>query len=1163
MLKKLFVVFCVIALALSVFSMTAAAQNSEPAFEAGYALVDINPYWSVWTATGGAIPHAKYTGSNIMPLPMDGYGGSMSRLAEPTLTDDNGDGIVGAGDGLQATCIALHDGNQYLLLIAVDMLRIDDIWGMAAREMISAATGIPVSNIMLSASHTHGGVDMDCDITANNTEYIVKTSKDTYTGTQISQYRNRYVEYVKEQMVALAQNAIDNATAVTARRGTIKANAQSGVEMNAVRHFVQDKSGTEYVCGPNFNGNPTVGSSRTVSDADDRLHVLEFIPQNGEDSILLVNWRAHTNVGAKQDNHYLSGDYVGSMRKTLSDASYRASFYLGAAGNLGSYNQTKESKAWYTENGAATYAQRSSNYGTTLARVVLALMNHDGEANDVVIAPMDSVATGEIRTESFIHKVNGNVPSDVEKKAAAEHNAVCAKKTTTYPCVHTVSSGEQFVIASSYHADSAAKRGGYGSRWIINSKNSGVDVNVLTIGSELAFVTAPFELFDRYSNVATLETVNVYNDWDNLAKLGFGTPFVLTCTNEYWGYVSNQLGFTYNTAEEHYGVYAVGCYEAQSGYAAAGSGEALIEVYAQTLMQLSSVTKGCAACGEENVQWTALTEGLLESKDNALSAGHYYLQSDLEIDTAITSGGTKVCLDLNGCTLTATGTDRTLVVSGSKTLNILDTSENQTGAIVGSKNCTASTGGNLYVDTATVNLYSGTIIGGHATQYGGNIFLLDGGTINLYGGLVENGTVDAGDADSAGGNICGASETSSRKASNICLAGGMVRGGAIGQNSSDATTNIYAQGDLTLTGTTAWDEPVHAGIRSGTNVIVDGVYTGKLHIWDNGKVAKAGTVIGSGKNGADISGAQITVEGVDDLILVLDGDVLKFVQYKLVAKIGDTEYATLAAALAVGGTENQPIVLVKNVEENAALTKTAYLDLNGHNVASVTTGSYKLYVMDSATADFDVSDGNYGKILVADKATNVKAMTGYLKAADELSFHKYEMMMDKLVVNTLERGITYMSSFKGDRFVQEQIKEFGIAMRAYNAPNETSIWADTDCKTHVALTKEQWTNNAIKSVYVTNIIDPTLDAATNQARAQVGIFGRAYILLEDGTMLFGKATDFSMQSAMEHVDYYFDSEYLDAADRQNLVNFYKDPAYMSFMETWDIPHIKADAAKAN
>ena len=341
-----------------------------------------------------------------------------------------------------------------------------------------------------------------------------------------------------------------------------------------------------------------------------------------------------------------------------------------------------------------------------------------------------------------------------------------------------------------------------------------------------------------------------------------------------------------------------------------------------------------------------------------------------------------------------------------------------------------------------------------------------------------------------------------------------------------------------------------------------GTYTGKLNIWAASGVITKGAVFGSYEEGASIVGAQITLQGQPELKLALVDGAVKVVEAKETAKIGDTIYASLGDALAHGGTEEGPIVLLTDVDEQSTLVKTAYLDLNGHDIANVITNSYKLYVMDTATDDFDVSDEVYGKILAADTETNVKAMTGYLKAANELSYHKYEMEMTNLVVNTIQRGITYKSSFKGDQFVQAQIKEFGIAMRAYNAPNQTSIWSDPDCKTHVALTKEQWTNNAIKSVYVSNIIDPTLDAATNQARAQVGIFGRAYILLEDGTMIFGSAQSFSMQSAMEYVDHLFDSEYLDAADRQNLVNFYKDPAYMSFMDTWKIPNIQA-AAKAN
>mgnify|MGYP003318123040 CR=1 FL=1 len=55
-----------------------------------------------------------------------------------------------------------------------------------------------------------------------------------------------------------------------------------------------------------------------------------------------------------------------------------------------------------------------------------------------------------------------------------------------------------------------------------------------------------------------------------------------------------------------------------------------------------------------------------------------------------------------------------------------------------------------------------------------------------------------------------------------------------------------------------------------------------------------------------------------------------------------------------------------------------------------------------------------------------------------------QLEMVALVVNTTKRGITYESNFRGDQKVKEQIKEFGVAMRAYNAPNATTIWADPD-----------------------------------------------------------------------------------------------------------------------
>lgn len=686
--KRALVCFCMLALILGAFSVTAATkdQQTDDAFCAGYALVDINPKWSVLTAAGGEIPYSKYTEENVMPLPMDGYGDSIKRLAEPELTDDNGDGEVGAGDGLQATCVALRKGDKTLLLLSVDMLRVDDTWGKETRQLVSEATGVPVEQIMISASHTHGGVDMDMNF-ANILEktYTVTGSGDCYTGQQISDYRTVYVDYVKQQLLAAAQSAMENAVAVTARKGTIEAHIQSGKNMNSVRHYQQwyntkDPSfdsgyrSTKFVRGSNFNndidGNGSSdpyqdylnGSwrgdqykSSTVSATNDSLQLLEFIPQNGGESIVLVNWQAHPHTGTKPENHHLSSDFVGSMRNALKDAGYQSAFFQGAAGNLDNYNSSRETRAWFREN-TTTYAQRSVNYGKKLAEVALALLRNEGIVAGALTAPMTPVATGEIRTKQLMFKVSGNRATYVENAAATAHiaNTGCSRSSGQYPCAHTVKdqAGNEttYVIASAYHANNIVTRYKYSGNWYINGKNGGVELNVLTVGSELAFVTAPFELFDRYSMDVTLATANTDNDWQDLTHFGFGMPFVLSCTNEYWGYIANHLAYNYHENYLHDGIFAEGCYESQISYASDGSGEQMIKLYAETLEELSRPTRDCPACGETNAQWQKLTADRLESAGGTLGEGHYYLPEDVAYDRQVTLGDGKVCLDLQGHT---------------------------------------------------------------------------------------------------------------------------------------------------------------------------------------------------------------------------------------------------------------------------------------------------------------------------------------------------------------------------------------------------------------------------------------------------------------------------------------------------------------------------------
>ena len=233
------------------------------------------------------------------------------------------------------------------------------------------------------------------------------------------------------------------------------------------------------------------------------------------------------------------------------------------------------------------------------------------------------------------------------------------------------------------------------------------------------------------------------------------------------------------------------------------------------------------------------------------------------------------------------------------------------------------------------------------------------------------------------------------------------------------------------------------------------------------------------------------------------------------------------------------------------------LNLNGFSIASMDTNGNRVTVSDQATADYDVADGKYGTIPAG---TEVTPAPGYMVITEsgKTSFHKFELEMVALVVNTTKRGITYESNFRGDEKVKEQIKEFGVAMRAYNAPNATTIWADPNGLSHVALSGSQWctgdNDNVLKSVYVEEIISDTQSVAANQTRCAVPVYGRAYIQLNDGTMLFSKAKSFTMRQAMEHMDDWWNEPgVLTAGNKTALQNFFKE--YEDLMKDWDLPNI--------
>ena len=69
--------------------------------------------------------------------------------------------ITGVHDSLFAKAVVLEQGTEKVALVACDLCFITRKLSDAVREQASSITGIPGSNIIIFATHTHSGPDYD------------------------------------------------------------------------------------------------------------------------------------------------------------------------------------------------------------------------------------------------------------------------------------------------------------------------------------------------------------------------------------------------------------------------------------------------------------------------------------------------------------------------------------------------------------------------------------------------------------------------------------------------------------------------------------------------------------------------------------------------------------------------------------------------------------------------------------------------------------------------------------------------------------------------------------------------------------------------------------------------------------------------------------------
>ena len=391
--------------------------------------------------------------------------------------------------------------------------------------------------------------------------------------------------------------------------------------------------------------------------------------------------------------------------------------------------------------------------------------------------------------------------------------------------------------------------------------------------------------------------------------------------------------------------------------------------------------------------------------------GNFKLLRDVKEDVVV-GEGKYITLDLNGHTLTNVKSDTITVRKGGElTITGSGTVDNVTDGrapIYNNGTCTLSGGSYTRSEEAANNT---------TTSSGGNSYynILNHGEMTIgtdvsvtssghFSSLVANGYYDYNATTK--GDRTAYIDTIGQAAPTLTIEGGTFSGGintiknddnatltiedgtfsnvtqAVVQNNNVATINggtLDAGSDLYVLQNRHYND----SINQGRLTVTDGTFTGKVMVTDG-----ATTTITGGKFDADVK-AYISA----DYVQSADGTVAPLGESTAAAKIGDTYYATLAAAINEA-KNGETVVMVNDTTVSKEIdfsNKAITLDLNGKTITGEFTDYYSVIEAQGTAATLTIEDksaGKAGKIisnhygLTASEGGNLIVNSGTIETGD-------------------------------------------------------------------------------------------------------------------------------------------------------------------------------------
>ena len=360
-------------------------------------------------------------------VPMAGYGNTSSRMS------------TGYLDRLYTHCAAITDAEgETVLLFHNDLQRTNASLTENVRYAIFEKTGIPEDHIMIGATHTHSGPDL------NN------GSKDSIT---------RYSASMVEWMTSAAEKALADRKPAEMYIGTVEI-----PDLNRVRHYVLEDGTKVGYASMVTKENPAVAHN---GPADETLQIVKFTREGGTD-VLLTNWQVHNSYTGGAQKYTISADVVGVFCEELGKAlGCDVAYFQGAAGNVSYVSSIQSEKDRLPE----TYKE----YGMVMVNAVL-------NAGDIY----EKVETGKVQVQQTMYTgVVDHTQDDMIEAAQAVQDIW----TKTNDRKEADALGAPLGIRSPYHAGAIITRAALG-------QSDQLEMNVVSFG-DVAFAVACYEMFTQ------------------------------------------------------------------------------------------------------------------------------------------------------------------------------------------------------------------------------------------------------------------------------------------------------------------------------------------------------------------------------------------------------------------------------------------------------------------------------------------------------------------------------------------------------------------------------------------------------------------------------------------------------------------------------------------